>query len=307
MTRPLGGYIGFNRTPTLSAASGIWTLEEAQRYNRAGAWPRREYLADIVTGTIHGLYSVRLAREAYSGNLLKIKRSNDSAELDVPADYSGVSAWLGANSATVVKWYDQSGNAAHLDYAGSEPTFTLAGEAGSNYHPFITISASARFSGTIADLDGNSNALVSAVVSPVGSQSSGTNKIDRAIAYIAESGGWGAVSLSVLDSEIAWRFGTGSGGNTPSRSRSPSSNSWCVGTVSKFGATEKAYVNAVQLGATYTASASSLSNNGTTLAVGGGETAGGADAKICELLVCVNPGTGNDVKVAEHQAAFLGL
>lgn len=39
MTRPLGGYIGFNRTPTPSAASGIWTLNEAQRFRRAGTWP----------------------------------------------------------------------------------------------------------------------------------------------------------------------------------------------------------------------------------------------------------------------------
>ena len=39
MSRSPGGYIGFNRTPTSAAASGIWTLNEAQRYTRASAWP----------------------------------------------------------------------------------------------------------------------------------------------------------------------------------------------------------------------------------------------------------------------------
>ena len=43
MTRPRGGYIGFNRVPAASgvnsAASGIWTLREAESLKRAGAWP----------------------------------------------------------------------------------------------------------------------------------------------------------------------------------------------------------------------------------------------------------------------------
>ncbi len=306
MSRSPGGYIGFNRTPTESAGSGAWTLKEAQQYKRAGTWPRAQYLSDLVAGTVHGLYSVRLARAAYSGSLLRIKRSSDNAQLDVPADYAGVSAWIGGSSATAVKWYDQSGSGAHLDSTGSEPTFTLAGEAGSNYQPFITVSATARFSGTIADLDGNTNALVSAIVAPIGSQSSGTNKVDRAIAYIAETGAWGSISLSVLNSEIAWRFGTGFAGNSPSRSRSPSSNSWCVGTISKVSGIETAYVNGVQLGFSHS-NANTLQNSGTTLAVGGGDTAGGPDAKICELIVCVNPGSGNDVRVAQNQAALLGL
>lgn len=44
MTRPRGGYIGFNRVPASSAvnsaASGIWTLREAEALKRAGTWPR---------------------------------------------------------------------------------------------------------------------------------------------------------------------------------------------------------------------------------------------------------------------------
>ena len=44
MSRPRGGYIGFNRTPAAtalnSAAGGAWTLREAEALKRAGAWPR---------------------------------------------------------------------------------------------------------------------------------------------------------------------------------------------------------------------------------------------------------------------------
>lgn len=37
--RPQAGYIGFRRTPTSTAASGVWTLREAETFKRAGTWP----------------------------------------------------------------------------------------------------------------------------------------------------------------------------------------------------------------------------------------------------------------------------
>jgi len=37
--RARAGYIGFNRVPSLSAASGVWTLREAEKARRASAWP----------------------------------------------------------------------------------------------------------------------------------------------------------------------------------------------------------------------------------------------------------------------------
>lgn len=43
MSRPTGGYIGFNRVPAASAFSsaaiGVWTLREAEANLRAGTWP----------------------------------------------------------------------------------------------------------------------------------------------------------------------------------------------------------------------------------------------------------------------------
>jgi hypothetical protein len=37
--RPRGGIIGASVTPTQSAASGVWTMREAEAYARSGAWP----------------------------------------------------------------------------------------------------------------------------------------------------------------------------------------------------------------------------------------------------------------------------
>ena len=45
--RGQGGYIGFNRTAATTAASGIWTLREAEAMRRAGTWPS----APTVPGT----------------------------------------------------------------------------------------------------------------------------------------------------------------------------------------------------------------------------------------------------------------
>jgi hypothetical protein len=44
MSRPRGGFIGYNAAPAVSAlnsaASGVWTLREAEALKRAGTWPR---------------------------------------------------------------------------------------------------------------------------------------------------------------------------------------------------------------------------------------------------------------------------
>jgi len=37
--RGRGGYVGFNRVPSLSAARGVWTLREVEEAKRAGTWP----------------------------------------------------------------------------------------------------------------------------------------------------------------------------------------------------------------------------------------------------------------------------
>lgn len=39
MSRPLGGYIGYDAEPATTAAPGIWTLREAEFYQRKAQWP----------------------------------------------------------------------------------------------------------------------------------------------------------------------------------------------------------------------------------------------------------------------------
>jgi len=37
--RGLGGYVGFNRVPSVFAAPGVWTVREVEASRRAGTWP----------------------------------------------------------------------------------------------------------------------------------------------------------------------------------------------------------------------------------------------------------------------------
>lgn len=61
-------------------------------------------------------YSVRKLRSKYRGYCLRVRRSNDDAEMDIGFDWKGdldttrLMTFVGINSAYVVTWYDQSGN-----------------------------------------------------------------------------------------------------------------------------------------------------------------------------------------------------
>ena len=61
-------------------------------------------------------YGVRKLFKAFSGNAIRVRRSNDNAELDIPFDEKGnldmslLNSFLGNNQGFVVVWYDQSGN-----------------------------------------------------------------------------------------------------------------------------------------------------------------------------------------------------
>ena len=51
MSRSRAGYIGFNRVSTTTAASGIWTVSEAEALRRAGEWPRGPLAPTSLTAT----------------------------------------------------------------------------------------------------------------------------------------------------------------------------------------------------------------------------------------------------------------
>lgn len=87
-------------------------------------------------------YSVRIpAGSNYTGPLLRVRRSNDNAELDIGAvatpdangdrflDTVALLAFTGANSGLVTTWYDQSGNGRHAPQptTTSQPRIVNAG------------------------------------------------------------------------------------------------------------------------------------------------------------------------------------
>ena len=80
-------------------------------------------------------YSLRKLRAAYAGSAVRVRRSNDNAESDIgftalgDFDSSALSTFVGANSAFIVTWYDQSGNGynATQSTAAVQPRIVNAG------------------------------------------------------------------------------------------------------------------------------------------------------------------------------------
>jgi hypothetical protein len=101
MSRSRAGYIGFNRVPSAAAASGMWTLREAEAMRRAGTWPSAGNVVTAVTG-LQAWYDA----------------SDASTLFDATSGGSLVAADGG-----VARWEDKSGNARHFTQgtSGSRP------------------------------------------------------------------------------------------------------------------------------------------------------------------------------------------
>jgi hypothetical protein len=99
LTQP-GGYIGFNRVPAASAlnsaASGIWTLREAEAMRRAGTWP--------TTGGVSTIAGLQLWLDAADASTLFDATSGGS---------------LVAANGGVARWEDKSGNGRHFSQSDS--------------------------------------------------------------------------------------------------------------------------------------------------------------------------------------------
>jgi hypothetical protein len=100
MSRARGGYIGFNRVPAAaalnSAASGVWSLREAEALKRAGTWPT------LAPGGVG------------SGLQLWLDASDAQTLYDATSGGSLVAADGG-----VARWEDKSGNARHATQSTS--------------------------------------------------------------------------------------------------------------------------------------------------------------------------------------------
>lgn len=88
-----------------------------------GVAPAYDYFLDTYTGAEYA-FAFRELRSAYSGPLVQIRRSSDSALKDFYGDSNhelslssedgagtSLATWIGANDGFVRTWYDQSGNA----------------------------------------------------------------------------------------------------------------------------------------------------------------------------------------------------
>jgi hypothetical protein len=104
MSRGRGGYIGFNRVPASgginSAASGVWTLREAEALKRAGTWPTTFSDPTSISG-------LQLWLDAAAPETLFDATSGGS---------------LVAADGTVKRWEDKSGNGRHATEATNGPT-----------------------------------------------------------------------------------------------------------------------------------------------------------------------------------------
>jgi len=80
-------------------------------------------------------YSVRRLRTAYTGALIRVRRSNDNTEQDIgyqsngDLDTTALATFCGASSCFVKTWYDQSGNARNAAQASNsnQPRIVNAG------------------------------------------------------------------------------------------------------------------------------------------------------------------------------------
>jgi hypothetical protein len=99
----------------------------------AAAAPAATLLLDVYPGAAFA-HSFRKLRTAYTGNCIQIRKESDNSTLNIGFDSNGyvdtaaITAFVGAGSAQISIWYDQSGNS--ID-------FTPTGDAGSGFRIVI--------------------------------------------------------------------------------------------------------------------------------------------------------------------------
>jgi len=88
--------------------------------------------------SITAAYGMRRLRTAYTGSILRIRRSSDNTEQDIgytatgDLDTSAISTFIGGGNGYIVNWYDQSGNAytASQSTTANQPLYVASGQNG---------------------------------------------------------------------------------------------------------------------------------------------------------------------------------
>jgi hypothetical protein len=113
------------------------------------------YILDGLSSSATAAFSLRKLRTSYAGSAIKVRRSSDNTEQDIGfvdnlLDTASLLTFCGAGDGFIRTWYDQTGNARHLQQAtnANQPRIVAAGavEAAINSKPAIqALSASQHF------------------------------------------------------------------------------------------------------------------------------------------------------------------
>lgn len=94
------------------------------------------YGLDSYTTGLWAAYGLNKMLTSYSGSAVRVRRSSDNAEQDIgfsgnSFDSAALATFVGANSAFVTTWYDQTGNSRNMlqATAGRQPRIVNAGVA----------------------------------------------------------------------------------------------------------------------------------------------------------------------------------
>jgi hypothetical protein len=279
MSRPRAGYIGFNRTPASSAAnsaaSGVWTLREAQEFKQAGTWPTAALppLSPSTSGwTGNGSEATKLARATLTGtntnsNTITI---NNAGLLRITATTSGVGDGAGGLMTIVAGGQTYTGNS-----GGTLGSWTI------DITRTVTVGQTITFASEYPD--GTFNSLQAWVIPPAAppaptsltspSQSSGSVYLTWAAP--ANDGG-----SAITDYAVQFSSNGGSTWTTFSRSASTALNATVTGLTNGTSYQFRvAGVNGVGTGS-YSSTATATPTAGNSLTASGWSGAGTSASKL---------------------------
>lgn len=116
-----------------STGSALRVGSTTAKYARVGTTLKAVAPPLDIAGSAAAAYSLRKLSYAYTGPVVKVRRSSDDTTADFTADEvegGTLAAWVGAgNNGFVATWYDQSGNSrdATQATAGSQPQIVSSG------------------------------------------------------------------------------------------------------------------------------------------------------------------------------------
>ncbi len=153
--------------------------------------------------SIVAAYGMRRLRTAYTGSLLRVRRSSDNTEQDIgytstgDLDTAAVAAFVGGGSGYIVTWYDQSSNGynATQTTAANQPLYVASAQ---NSRPAMTTDSTDTLS-TAAVFPVSTSGYMQAVV-----------RVDTYVSNQEQIGiTWDSNNFATINAQVApsgWRF-----------------------------------------------------------------------------------------------------